>query len=85
MEPNQLLAFRDADGVAELEEKVFGAKASKSKLRRKAYKAVLKRLSSIQEKNGYTQAEMVAAVANFGTVVGDHRLSVTVKTKRGAK
>lgn len=85
MESNRMLAFRDTDGLAELEAKVFGAKVSKSKLRRHAYRAVLNRLAVIQEKNGYTQAEMVAAVSAMGTVRNPLALNVSVKAKRGAK
>lgn len=79
------LMFRDTDGIAELEEKIFGAKVSKSKLRRSAYRAVLNRLAAIQEKNGYSEAEMVLLVANLGRVAGDLKLNVSVKAKRGAK
>ncbi len=82
-----MLGFRDteADRIAELEAKVFGAKVSKAKLRRAAYKAVLNQLAAIQERNDYSQAEMAEAVANLGTVAINLKLNVSVKTKRGAK
>ena len=82
-----MLGFRDtdSDSIADLEEKVFGAKASKSKLRRKAYKEVLNQLAAIQEANGFSQEEMVAAVAALGSARIPVRLAVSVRTKRGGK
>lgn len=77
--------FRDVDGMAELEIKVFGAKASKSRLRRKAYRAVLNQLAALQEANNYSQEEMVAAVAAMGSVRIPLALNLSVKTKRGVK
>lgn len=84
MTSSNMLAFRDTDDLASLETKVFG-KASKAKLRRNAYRAVLNQLAAIQETNNYSQAEMAAAVATLGSIPLDFTLNVSVKTKRGGK
>lgn len=83
MASSNMLAFRDEnDTVASLESKIFG-KASKAKLRRNSYIAVLNQLAKLQEKNGYTQEEMAVLVATLATVPLDFSLNVSVRTKKG--
>lgn len=66
MPASNMLAFRDTNGIAEQEVRLFGKKASKGTLRRTAYKAFLNQLDALQAENGYTAEQMAAAVSTLG-------------------
>ncbi len=78
-----MLAFRDTDGIAEQEIKIFGKKQSKAMLRRNAYKAFLNQLEALQAANGYTPEQMAQAVSALSHLPLDFSLSISLSSKAG--